>query len=70
MSSFAKKPFLISIEGNIGAGKTTIIDSLSHYLKKACPQLSGKILFLKEPVDIWGKHSRRKRPYYFRKLLS
>jgi len=53
MSTFAKKPFLISIEGNIGAGKTTIIDSLSHYLKKACPQLSGKILFLKEPVDIW-----------------
>ena len=53
MSAFAKKPFLISIEGNIGAGKTTMIDGLSSYLKRACPQIFNKILFLKEPVDIW-----------------
>ncbi len=39
---------IISIEGNIGAGKTTILDKLQE-------RLSGNpdIIFLREPVDIW-----------------
>ena len=44
------KPVLISIEGNIGAGKSTILENLEKHLD---PALAGKILFLKEPLDIW-----------------
>lgn len=46
-------PFLISIEGNIGAGKSTILENLEKTLAEKCPQLVGKVLFLKEPLDIW-----------------
>jgi deoxyadenosine/deoxycytidine kinase len=46
-------PFLVSIEGNIGAGKSTILEQLEKNLQEKCPQLGGKILFLKEPLDIW-----------------
>ena len=42
------KPILISIEGNIGAGKSTIIDNLKDHMKG-----NTDIMFLKEPVDIW-----------------
>ena len=42
------KPILISIEGNIGAGKSTIIDNLKQYMKG-----NTDVIFLKEPVDIW-----------------
>ena len=45
-----KTPFLVSIEGNIGAGKSTVLQHLETYLVQAYP---GKILFLKEPLDIW-----------------
>ena len=45
-----KRPFLVSIEGNIGAGKSTVLEHLETYLTQAYP---GKILFLKEPLDIW-----------------
>jgi len=41
-------PKIISIEGNIGAGKTTILDNLKEYLKH-----DKEIIVLKEPVDIW-----------------
>ena len=43
-------PFLVSIEGNIGAGKSTILEHLESYMKK---NVNQKILFLKEPLDIW-----------------
>lgn len=48
MSSQGSRPLIIAIEGNIGAGKSTIID----YLGK---QLEGnqEVILLKEPVDIW-----------------
>lgn len=46
-------PFLISIEGNIGAGKSTILENLEKTLSQKCPDLVGKVLFLKEPLDIW-----------------
>lgn len=42
------KPILISVEGNIGAGKSTIIDNLKDHMKG-----NTDIMFLKEPVDIW-----------------
>lgn len=40
-------PVLISVEGNIGAGKTTILNKL----KKAHPEW----IFIDEPVEIWTK---------------
>jgi deoxycitidine kinase/deoxyguanosine kinase len=48
-----KRPILISVEGNIGAGKSTILEHMETYFTKNCQELSGKILFLKEPLDIW-----------------
>lgn len=42
------KPILISVEGNIGAGKSTIIDNLKDHMKG-----NTDVMFLKEPVDIW-----------------
>jgi len=43
----AKKPVFISVEGNIGAGKTTILKEMQKRLS------NDEIVFLKEPVDIW-----------------
>jgi deoxyadenosine/deoxycytidine kinase len=44
----SSKPILISIEGNIGSGKTTIIEQLQQHLAN-----DPTILFLREPVEIW-----------------
>lgn len=42
---------IISIEGNIGAGKTTFI----NLLEKECNNIGlNNIIFLKEPVDEWN----------------
>lgn len=41
-------PFIISIEGSIGAGKTTLIDQL-RTIYAADPS----VLFLYEPIDVW-----------------
>jgi len=41
-------PKLFSIEGNIGAGKTTIIEQLQKSLAN-----EPSIIFIREPVDIW-----------------
>lgn len=41
---------IISIEGNIGSGKSTFIEHLKKYYKN-----NQCILFLKEPVDDWMK---------------
>ena len=42
------RPMIISIEGNIGAGKTTIIDKLEEKMSNR-----QDVVFLREPVDIW-----------------
>jgi deoxycitidine kinase/deoxyguanosine kinase len=41
-------PKIISIEGNIGSGKSTIIHNLEKKLEN-----SSEYIFLREPVDIW-----------------
>jgi thymidylate kinase len=43
-----EKPIIVSIEGNIGSGKTTIIENLETYLEH-----DQSILFLREPLDVW-----------------
>ena len=40
---------IISIEGNIGSGKSTIVEYLKHHLHN-----DPTICFLQEPVDIWN----------------
>lgn len=42
------RPVIISIEGNIGAGKTTIVQELQKRFHD-----KKQIIFVKEPVDIW-----------------
>jgi deoxyadenosine/deoxycytidine kinase len=43
-----RKPYIVSIEGNIGSGKTTLIDLLEK---------SGNenFIYLREPLDLWEK---------------
>jgi deoxyadenosine/deoxycytidine kinase len=53
MSAFVSKPFIISIEGNIGTGKSTFLENLESNINKSNPDVGNSILFLKEPVDIW-----------------
>jgi len=43
-----KYPLLLSVEGNIGAGKTTILEQLQSRLAN-----DKTVVFLREPVDIW-----------------
>lgn len=42
------KPIIIAIEGNIGSGKSTILEKLEGFMRD-----NNRIVFLKEPVDIW-----------------
>ena len=50
MTSVNPKPIIISIEGNIGSGKTTFISELMNSEKM---KTNSTICFLKEPVHIW-----------------
>ena len=43
------EPIIISVEGNIGSGKSTLIEQL----EQLC-QLDPSICFIKEPLDIWN----------------
>ena len=40
---------IISLEGNIGAGKTTILNELTNNDNEK------KIVYMREPVDLWEK---------------
>jgi len=53
-----KYPFIVSLEGNIGAGKSTIIESLRQKYETEPEKYFGKlakekIVFMQEPVDVW-----------------
>jgi thymidylate kinase len=50
MAAYQMKPVIISVEGNIGSGKTTIVEHLQHVL-----QGDSTILFLREPLDVWER---------------
>lgn len=43
-----KRPYIVSIEGNIGSGKTTLIHRLEERLGDG-----KKFIFLREPLHIW-----------------
>lgn len=45
----SSSPIIISIEGNIGSGKSTILAKLEGFMA----EYSRRIVFLKEPVDMW-----------------
>ena len=47
-----RKPLIISIEGNIGTGKSTLIEKVQKYLSEQYPHV--KIGYIPEPVDIWN----------------
>jgi len=44
------KPMIVSIEGNIGAGKTTILHHLEKYYQRCG---DDSVVFVREPVDEW-----------------
>ena len=46
---------IISIEGNIGAGKSTIVSALEELVKNNMNNYIAqkKVVFLQEPVDTW-----------------
>uniref|UniRef100_A0A6C0ASB7 Deoxynucleoside kinase domain-containing protein n=1 Tax=viral metagenome TaxID=1070528 RepID=A0A6C0ASB7_9ZZZZ len=47
-----EKPIILSCEGNIGAGKSTILSNLQTYLEKH-NEIRYRVLFMKEPVEQW-----------------
>lgn len=47
------RPIIISLEGNIGAGKTTILEKLSQNLSSKEKSQQSQWVFLREPVHIW-----------------
>lgn len=47
-------PLIISIEGNIGTGKSTLLANLKTHIKEKYHS-PDKILFLEEPVDMWER---------------
>ena len=50
-----ERPIVISIEGNIGTGKSTLLANLKSHLQTNYPDVAAKILFLEEPVNVWEK---------------
>ena len=48
-------PLIVSIDGNIGSGKSTIVSYLKLHFANYCGSKSNdcKICFLQEPVSIW-----------------
>ena len=48
-------PRIISIDGNIGAGKSTLINELKMHFNNKKNSKNLKIIFLPEPVNVWEK---------------
>ena len=53
MARIKKSPIIISIEGNIGSGKSTFVDHLKQYYSTKSNHTLN-ICFLQEPVDEWN----------------
>ena len=49
-----KKPIIISIEGNIGTGKSTLIEKVQEYFEKKHLGSNIKFGFIPEPVNVWS----------------
>jgi len=47
-----RKPLIISIEGNIGTGKSTLIEKVQTHFTTTYP--AAKIGYIPEPVNIWN----------------
>ena len=47
-------PFIVSIEGNIGSGKSTFIKNLKQYAKTDSKHIHYDIKYIQEPVDEWN----------------
>ena len=45
---------IISIDGNIGSGKSTLVKEINKYYSNPSNCYNMKICFLQEPVDIWN----------------
>ena len=50
-NEMTQPPKIISIEGNIGVGKSTLIDNLETYYKN---ENIENVIILREPVDAWN----------------
>ena len=51
------QPLIISIEGNIGTGKSTLIEKVQTYFTEKNPDV--KIGYIPEPVDVWSSVTDR-----------
>jgi len=47
-----KRPIIISIEGNIGTGKSTLIEKVQEHFQKS--KLNIKFGYIPEPVNVWN----------------
>ena len=47
-----KMPFIISVEGNVGSGKSSLVEKLNKHNAKS--DSSNTFIFVQEPVDEWG----------------
>lgn len=59
-SNLKSKPFIVSIEGNIGSGKSTVFNNLQKYVEQTCVHSSGSgsssgcgWIFVDEPTREW-----------------
>ena len=48
-------PYIISIEGNIGSGKSTFLTYLKKYINDVSISGNSNIQFIQEPVDEWNE---------------
>ena len=48
---YCDKPIIVSIDGNIGSGKSTKVQNLKQFYEQ---KGRNDILFIQEPVDTWG----------------
>jgi deoxyadenosine/deoxycytidine kinase len=63
-TSTSPKPLIryISIEGNIGAGKSTLFENIQKFIGEYNMNTDNHIVFIREPVDIWEKVTENNKP--------